>query len=171
MVWFYHEGARRMGTGRSCQLFFQSHYGLILSLNLWCRNAAPSRLSIPLWSDFIEKATKCSRKQSEKELSIPLWSDFILQLSPKQTRSRAVNPFNPTMVWFYLVSVKSKHIIESELSIPLWSDFIFSLFLSSSVTWVSFQSHYGLILSQETPIKYTCSCSPFNPTMVWFYHH
>ena len=54
------------------------------------------------------------------------------------------------------------------LSIPLWSDFIYKNPTEEGTVKVSFQSHYGLILSliwlQEDKGE-----RAFNPTMVWFY--
>ena len=54
--------------------------------------------------------------------------------------------FNPTMVWFY------------QKSVPLFR-----------VRTYSFQSHYGLILSNYNFRNIYQVINSFNPTMVWFY--
>ena len=64
---------------RSGHSTFQSHYGLILSRYSKRGKVYPSTLSIPLWSDFIN----------------PWWRLRLLRKTP----------FNPTMVWFYLVVI------------------------------------------------------------------
>ncbi len=61
-----------------------------------------------------------------QKLSIPLWSDFIF--SSIYPSSAVVFAFNPTMVWFYLIST------------PRYGS-------SCAPHGEHFQSHYGLILS------------------------
>ncbi len=56
-------------------------------------------------------------------------------------------PFNPTMVWFYHSTKFSERCLLHNLSIPLWSDFIIPVVVKATGWIVSFQSHYGLILS------------------------
>ena len=100
--------------------------------------------------------------------------------------------FNPTMVWFYRISVSLYGIFVKNLSIPLWSDFISAIyslrdfceeFLSiplwsdfirqfrcSSSTKSSFLSiplWSDFILLFDFP--YNSDIITFNPTMVWFY--
>ncbi len=106
-------------------------------------------LSIPLWSDFI--ATPCREDGADlKILSIPLWSDFILTYDDLINLTN-FSPFNPTMVWFYLL-------------LRIYCEFTDTMF---------FQSHYGLILSvghESTAKLLSKLLNAFNPTMVWFYH-
>ncbi len=122
---------------------FQSHYGLILSRKtkiaqlttlhsfnptmVWFYPYAKqkqqnlvSSLSIPLWSDFIDRTPRTAVISTI--LSIPLWSDFIFDYFKTKFLEKA--PFNPTMVWFY----RSMCLLAVRLS-------------------SYFQSHYGLILS------------------------
>ena len=55
------------------------------------------------------------------------------------------------------------------ISIPFWSDFIFRYKVSCRSFCVSFQSHFGLILSlQQGRIRITTQLH-FNPILVWFY--
>ena len=73
------------------------------------------------------------------------------------------------MVWFYLwrpdANPESIHL----LSIPLWSDFITKTRGNIQLSWLHFQSHYGLILSAYIKPVNLSPGKPFNPTMVWFY--
>ena len=145
---------------------FQSHYGLILS---YYENRA-------CWGI---------------QLSIPLWSDFIAKFYQFLISSRWASAFNPTMVWFYPLSVISIALLIiffqshyglilsyssrrtsdffQQLSIPLWSDFISVKIDGTTYTRASFQSHYGLILSLLVQRAIHCWGLSFNPTMVWFY--
>ncbi len=119
MVWFYHFFRR-----------FLKIKIVFLSIPLWSDfilidvPAVPlssKALSIPLWSDFISSLTVRSWAVATT-LSIPLWSDFILRA--KREIELAEKTFNPTMVWFYRTAISG---------------------IASQV--ISFQSHYGLILS------------------------
>ena len=96
------------------------------------------------------------------------------------------------MVWFYHNKRYTKKIQHWKLSIPLWSDFIIINSILKKYNIENFQSHYGLILSHRIqlhkwwPSRFqshyglilSCECrawcvvpeTPFNPTMVWFYH-
>ena len=51
MVWFY---LIWMAECKEMYIFFQSHYGLILSCPIISKTVRASSLSIPLWSDFIK---------------------------------------------------------------------------------------------------------------------
>ena len=131
-------------TKEPAMFLFQSHYGLILSC---------------LWISF------CNT----------LWAfqshyGLILSGFTPERDQKIVNPFNPTMVWFYhrlffqfyaenLFNFQSHYglilsvlfscffLAKYSLSIPLWSDFIKILTATGTVTGIGFQSHYGLILS------------------------
>ena len=122
MVWFYPARVSLKSAFSWNATCFQSHYGLILSF--------------PDTATTTERSTK---------LSIPLWSDFILDLDRELTC--LFLPFNPTMVWFYLIRAEIDFYRCRNLSIPLWSDFI--------VLWVTRNDLFILLT--------------FNPTMVWFY--
>ena len=53
-------------------------------------------LSIPFWSDFIEKFLKTLDEYYEAHLSIPFWSDFIVVY---HVRVLTINlSFNPILV-------------------------------------------------------------------------
>ena len=170
MVWFYLI-KWKVVTGSVLLPAFQSHYGLILSEQrvklLWnlLRSFNPTMvwfypgnsserstncwllrlLSIPLWSDFIQ-GSYFHRVLTMSGLSIPLWSDFILHLC-----------FHLFTVHYYFQSHYG--LILS----MLWK-------ITASTSSVSFQSHYGLILSVIITVSPHTTLSPFNPTMVWFYH-
>ena len=118
MVWFYHIFIIRTNDGTK---YFQSHYGLILSLKFSARffQTFPAFNPTMVWFYRINSG---GYDFYEKHLSIPLWSDFILQ-SVQSLRKNSLQPFNPTMVWFYHCRIRSQ-IRTSVLSIPLWSDFI-----------------------------------------------
>ncbi len=96
------------------------------------------------------------------------------------------------MVWFYLPAEWVIYRPRPSLSIPLWSDFIIPDKNKKTKAYLSFQSHYGLILSwlQRTfqwleqctslsiplwsdfiafPNNAMRELEAFNPTMVWFY--
>ena len=166
MVWFYHETLKKVAqidNTLSIPLWsdfifissldtsviawyasFQSHYGLILSVEIYRKKKERKHLSIPLWSDFIIinelfKKIKLLTFQSHYGLILSLTVDNIV--------STVFCTFNPTMVWFYQSLLYSLDHSIMHLSIPLWSDFI----KPCKVPWnnkpLSFQSHYGLILS------------------------
>ena len=59
MVWFYHKVLVEIEYHEE---FFQSHYGLILSLWKMTTYRGSSSLSIPLWSDFIFWCEQGSRR-------------------------------------------------------------------------------------------------------------
>ena len=121
MVWFYLAGDTPVWVKNPD---FQSHYGLILSVQKDRTEACIFELSIPLWSDFIFLVQ--SFEIIRISLSIPLWSDFISEI--KLPRKWIIDiPFNPTMVWFYHTTIRSQTNVK-----------------------ICFQSHYGLILSQKT---------------------
>ena len=138
MVWFYREvnGIPVVKT-----TFFQSHYGLILSISIQHR-----------WTNSYFQ------------------SHYGLILSDAMSIMRTLTEaFNPTMVWFYpetafnleaepvedfqshyglilSIAENKKRELQKWLSIPLWSDFIVEG-EPEDVPYISFQSHYGLILS------------------------
>ena len=115
------------GNNNDGTIYFQSHYGLILSEHYQENNGCPgTNLSIPLWSDFIEFASKFEcfgeayfqshyglilsleeliKNEFYYSLSIPLWSDFISNESRIFAFFLSLDAFNPTMVWFYLLIV------------------------------------------------------------------
>ena len=108
---------------------FQSHYGLILSRDSHDNRVLKTSLSIPLWSDFIIKEYG-DRLVKEKIFQ----SHYGLILSSKHFYivCCTIVSFNPTMVWFYLLT---------------------SAWRARGSTRYTFQSHYGLILSVEDPVK------------------
>ena len=149
---------------------FQSHYGLILSKlrnkkRSQQRNRAfnPTMVWFYLWACYLFQIFTRSR------LSIPLWSDFII--SDWNTVQRVLCPtFNPTMVWFYrptyLAAYEYTKTFQSHYGLILSSDaerlelvsveltfnptMVWFYLLIHSVrasTLTVFQSHYGLILS------------------------
>ncbi len=147
-------------------MYFQSHYGLILSgikgVNWIIESLTfnPTMVWFYLISKTVRASSRCFTfnptmvwfylykfnipRRTRKILSIPLWSDFISL--PLLLRRCKMSPFNPTMVWFY----RRRQ----------WQ----SLYRN-----ILFQSHYGLILS-GTYVPYPVTIEePFNPTMVWFY--
>ena len=123
-------------------------------------------LSIPLWSDFIHALWVCVRSPEHH-----FQSHYGLILSWKASERAAVweLPFNPTMVWFYPLFRNPDSSSSLSLSIPLWSDFIRGLRNQPASEHLSFQSHYGLILSCCFPRNLNAPLRTFNPTMVWFY--
>ena len=124
--------------------YFQSHFGLILSIPALFNIPALVLLSIPFWSDFIPRGWE--------GISFDAYifqSHFGLILSPSSTHS-----------------TKSYEM----LSIPFWSDFIVMVAVVDSESGaVFFQSHFGLILSKFSKALHKVFCSPFNPILVWFY--
>ena len=190
MVWFYHEYLR--GSPNSL-IFFQSHYGLILSDRQSILGQEKESPFNPTMVWFYHVLRRCKTLYTNVlQLSIPLWSDFImcllansisslkffqshygLILSDRQSilGQEKESPFNPTMVWFYHVLRRCKTLYTNvlQLSIPLWSDFIMCLLANSISSLKFFQSHYGLILSSYNAPVNVPHCATFNPTMVWFY--
>ena len=212
---------------------FQSHFGLILSYFPVSVQTCITALSIPFWSDFIQRLIFYGKLLREL-LSIPFWSDFIKQppllidnpATPFQSHFGLIlslvpvpymqcsdcfqshfglilsnrtgepdelqnHPFNPILVWFYLLVSKFLHFRYECLSIPFWSDFIeheftwpnrrvllfqshFGLILSwhgitYNIATLLFQSHFGLILSLFLYVTVRCFYFTFNPILVWFY--
>ncbi len=132
-------------TGMSS--FFQSHYGLILSLIIIAKcveelnkHVFQSHYGLILSSKIVLP------DGSTTEIDFQSHYGLILSLLLSALCSIVVafqSHYGLILSFIDLANME----IATSFSIPLWSDFIFSLFLSSSVTWVSFQSHYGLILS------------------------
>ncbi len=135
-------------------MFFQSHFGLILSIpffnhsirscfafnpilvwfyrcSYYIRIALSSFLSIPFWSDFIISIIRkflsaLTNFQSHFGLILSAWRrDFAVCTGWA---------FNPILVWFYPGS-----------------------FRHTATGWHDFQSHFGLILSVVISVKITPS--------------
>ena len=92
------------------------------------------------------QTVKLPSKHDLIELSIPLWSDFIQRI-----RWRKVGKLHTFQSHYGLIlscNISCTKRCSCKLSIPLWSDFIFSKprFTARSIF---FQSHYGLILSEQ----------------------
>ena len=73
------------------------------------------------------------------------------------------------MVWFYQELRSYRCSLLRCLSIPLWSDFITISTVAPAGIGIIFQSHYGLILSNDPDRIREAKEKTFNPTMVWFY--
>ena len=136
-------------------------------------------LSIPLWSDFITLVYNVLHLRSTFFQS---HYGLILSLFKHIYGIWKEISFNPTMVWFYPAVKRLVYRSKIKLSIPLWSDFIYKLWLISITIWrafnptmvwfyhqqavhteldsISFQSHYGLILSQTY-----CPIAPPQPQL------
>ncbi len=106
---------------------------------------------------------------------------------PKPSALRPQKTFNPILVWFYhvpnrktykvlrslsipfwsdfILPSSSETLTCSILSIPFWSDFIPSFSIPSSFTCLTFQSHFGLILSCSS-ISY---CEPLQSLSIPFW--
>ena len=145
---------------------FQSHYGLILSVYTSLTPAKQVNSFNPtmVWFYLIANVpyeVYITNFQSHYGLILSLW---VPQVNVWLRRT-----FNPTMVWFYLYEFLKSMYDYDVLSIPLWSDFIgysdrdikkLKLTFNPTMVWFyrngpprpsldfSFQSHYGLILSQ-----------------------
>ena len=97
-----------------------------------------------------------------------VWFYLTYGIFPRTTLL-GIQPFNPTMVWFYPSADDCIILKDFKLSIPLWSDFITKLLEKTTKELGNFQSHYGLILSYNTWEEPYAKYTAFNPTMVWFY--
>ena len=155
MVWFYRKGVLRESIEH--RLYFQSHYGLILSwanliehiLSLFAFNPTmvwfyraiccqKERWSYCFQSHYglILSSLSYQVNYESFNLSIPLWSDFIkVVVAGTGTLEKVI------------------------LSIPLWSDFIVCRTCFRGLWGCHFQSHYGLILSITDCLSLTCSSS------------
>ena len=184
LVWFYHiswiwEERRDKG--------FQSHFGLILSRSDGYEPESNSRLSIPFWSDFIQKYIKVKStrmrifqshfglilspiilmgEELDSYLSIPFWSDFIHY----DVRIRIIHDwtFNPILVWFYQRSCRKVVNSRKVLSIPFWSDFIPIIedYNPNAITLsIPFWSDFIETYLMRNKIR----TKTFNPILVWFY--
>ena len=167
MVWFYLPVLLKLS---SVDIIFQSHYGLILSgWRTDILNFHNKKLSIPLWSDFIDGTNTQSHsfnssfnptmvwfyhicvpthKTTYRGLSIPLWSDFIrISIHHRGDYEDLLSLSIP--LWSDFISdLQPDHKTHLQLlSIPLWSDFIKVNPNTFDVLVLDFQSHYGLILS------------------------
>ncbi len=111
-------------------LFFQSHFGLILSC--WILNIHHLLLlsfnPILVW--FYPNVPP-NRLNSLIALSIPFWSDFIAVWILCNSRFHLA--FNPILVWFYRERSLKHSTHCGFLSIPFWSDFILSEYLVALV--------------------------------------
>ena len=103
-------------------VFFQSHFGLILSIALEVYKYMKSAAFNPIlvWFYRLER-------------------DF--------ETSSFVKPFNPILVWFYHELLTHLQSVRLSLSIPFWSDFIHGRSIEHVNEYPHFQSHFGLILS------------------------
>ena len=191
LVWFYLSTTNWFNFSAE---HFQSHFGLILSavydwnntswhsafnpILVWFYHTyrrsfqeTTFLLSIPFWSDFIQREVRHSaglkswlrslsfnpilvwfyqklntaNKQQHFTLSIPFWSDFIL--APVIQEWKSCKSFNPILVWFYLFLEHLPVPNQAHLSIPFWSDFIEEMAGDNRHSRQNFQSHFGLILS------------------------
>ena len=151
--------------------YFQSHFGLILSVESWCSHHSCEisfnpilvwfylnvciygieftfHLSIPFWSDFIVYFFPVSA-----ETTSFFQSHFGLILSHTETLFNEVKniTFNPILVWFYLPA-------EWVIYRPRPSTF------NPILVWFyrnrTEQNGRGLRQGEPT----------FNPILVWFYH-
>ena len=128
--------------------------------------ASYSKLSIPLWSDFIDEFFVRSVLRKNHFQS---HYGLILSEKKKEAPLGIKIPFNPTMVWFYPVNPRPCVKFFKRLSIPLWSDFIPPKNKALIHPGNVFQSHYGLILSRSNFSNSIHTEVPFNPILVWFY--
>jgi len=118
-------------------------------------------VSIPFWSDFNE--IHAETQKEAKPVSIPFWSDF------NASARRDPNYRGPVSIPFWsdfngekTSPVESNH----SVSIPFWSDFnqeILEIIIRHSET---FQSHFGLILTQSRVQSEILSTIRFNPILV-----
>ena len=145
MVWFYHENFNTL-TYPSNLTFNPTMVWFYLEPHFQFEPAPERRLSIPLWSDFIEWWQRFTARLNRGGTAFnPTMVWFYRSDSRKHTVPQSA--FNPTMVWFYRRVNGMHSITEDSLSIPLWSDFIKVQKKLWRMTTYSFQSHYGLILS------------------------
>ena len=104
----------------------------------------------------------------EKALSIPLWSDFIQKELAERGKEGLVNfQSHYGLILSFLnnkTNIFQQH-FQSHYGLILSSYTKRAARLKRN----SFQSHYGLILSPKPHSRLMKSGSPFNPTMVWFY--
>ena len=122
-------------------LIFQSHYGLILS-------ADESKIIEELRSPFNPTM---------------VWFYRIKTKGFRSEERGKSSAFNPTMVWFYRLQRIPRN-FRNSLSIPLWSDFIENedgQRLTAADFPMTFQSHYGLILSRLDIIRLSLACMFF----------
>ena len=144
---------------------FQSHYGLILS-KLYMHWDYPT-YNFQSHYGLILSVFICNLKRCWRWPFNPTMVWFYRYYIPRPLHEEI--PFNPTMVWFYPSARLNQAGLWEKLSIPLWSDFIEFGFRCGKHKTFSFQSHYGLILSNQKNIWKCILIQPFNPTMVWFY--
>ena len=145
---------------------FQSHFGLILSRDLYYTPNPPLLTFNPILVWFYLSRHQCATlergyrfqshfglilsvgRQEKHSLHQPFQSHFGLILSC----------FNSTLVFCFC-----------KLSIPFWSDFIRLKGNESGQTAFNFQSHFGLILSNMIKLRLVHIKPAFNPILVWFY--
>ena len=124
-------------------LYFQSHYGLILSSVQTYQQIPYTTLSIPLWSDFIR----------------------VCKPDPPRDKNRFQSHYGLILSREYAEYVIQKLNFQSHYGLILSE-----IKLIYQVGVEHFQSHYGLILSFPLYSSELSCESSFNPTMVWFYH-
>ncbi len=126
---------------------FQSHSGLILSKSYWVFESKSSLPFNPILVWFYHLWPSNSLCSSCL-LSIPFWSDFIEKIKNKDVANGYA--FNPILVWFYQYLKKCLKLKSGFLSIPFWSDFILNTYSGGRFEiGYNFQSHSGLILSEH----------------------
>ncbi len=121
---------------------FQSHFGLILSLDNFVKVIYPFFAFNPILVWFYHART--AHAADELHLSIPFWSDFIVALFPC-VNSRLCT-FNPILVWFY----PSPSVLSSGEHEPAFNPILVWFYHSA------------------TKMRWLPNCS-FNPILVWFY--
>ena len=108
MVWFYR---LQNNWWKLSKPGFQSHYGLILSSELWCSRNPGQRPFNPTMVWFYHW-----RKEEDKQTENDFQSHYglILSIVAAIRFDNENNAFNPTMVWFY----RSTQFYQNELWLP-----------------------------------------------------
>ena len=141
MVWFYQF---RTEENIWFIIYFQSHYGLILSERLQRAKRSWQSAFNPTMVWFYPGITVYSSPLNTTTFNPTMVWFYLLTWVLLSLQGTVT--FNPTMVWFYQNFRRKACFQHALLSIPLWSDFI-----------------KVFIIDEKNEIH------AFNPTMVWFY--
>ena len=148
-------------------MHFQSHFGLILSFGFRTYSDAAKFTFNPIlvWF-YLYRKSWTGRWDTKTFNPILVW--FYLYDTLKD-EIEFDDSFNPILVWFYLDERDKRN--SRTISFQSHFGLILSLSNQNEVFdfFDDFQSHFGLILSIAEMMLRVFSESAFNPILVWFY--
>ena len=155
---FNSQRSHHKGPGR----WFQSHFGLILTVAFINFYPKSNNISIPFWSDFNSYSASHTKNHPNA-----FQSHFGLILTITISPLRFISLFISIPFWSdFNHRQRDNNSPQQDISIPFWSDFNRAP-LGLCIRSRGFQSHFGLILTHPL-ILLRLHSMYFNPILVWF---